>query len=145
MNASDILAFRLGRERFGLNASAVREVFHQAAATPVPQAPRFIVGLMNLRGRIVTLICARRLLQTRVAGAPSATSVVVGFDVDGDSYGLIVDAVDGVVRVDPGPLAPPHDLPAAVAGLSRGICRVDGRAVTLLDAARLVDPALVAL
>jgi purine-binding chemotaxis protein CheW len=136
VTGDDILAFRLGRRRFGLKAGAVREVFHLAAPTPVPLAPRFIVGLMNQRGRVITLICARRLLQMQ---ARAASSIVVGFDVDRDGYGLIVDAVEGVISPDPGPLAPPHDLPAAVAALSTGNCRVDGRLVTMLDVARLID------
>lgn len=136
MIAGDILAFRLGRQRFGLKAAVVREVFHLTAPTPVPLAPAFVVGLMNQRGRVITLICARLLLQMRPRGA---AGVVVGFEVDGDSFGLIVDGVEGVVTPDPGPLAPPHDLPAAIAGPSNGICRVNGRPVTLLDPARLVD------
>lgn len=136
MTDGDILVFRLGRQRFGMKTAAVREVFHLAAPTSVPLAPVFVIGLMNLRGRVVTLICARLLLGMRARGT---AGVAVGFEIDGDSFGLIVDAVEGVVIPDAGPLAPPHDLPAAAAGLSTGICRVNGRHVTLLDATRMVD------
>ena len=139
MSGTDLLVFRLGRRLFALNPGEAREVFHPVGVTPAPMAPPVIVGVMNLRGRIVTLICARRLLRIASSKVQGPKPIAIGLDIDGDSYGLIVDEVEGVCRADPGPVMPPHDLPGNWAAHSSGIRKAGGRELVALDVRRLIE------
>jgi purine-binding chemotaxis protein CheW len=83
---------------FGLNLDRVRDVFMPRGLSPVPLAPPEVVGLLNLRGRIVTAVDLRR----RLGLGPhhgSTAPVAVGIEDRGEHYGLIVDAFGEVLRL----------------------------------------------
>src|SRR3712207_6830601 len=82
----------VGDQMFGLPIDRVHDVFIASALTDVPLSPREIVGLLNLRGRVVTAMCLRRRL-----GLPdrdeSGRNMAVGLEHQSESYGLLVDSV----------------------------------------------------
>ena len=94
---------------FGLPVEAIQTVFEIVAVTPVPLAPVEVLGLVNLRGKIVTAISLRR----RLLNDPKAveTSVLaVGIEHRGENFALIVDEVGDVIMLDHGTEIdiPPH-------------------------------------
>ena len=94
---------------FGLPVEAIQTVFEIVAVTPVPLAPAEVLGLVNLRGKIVTAISLRR----RLLNDPKAveTSVLaVGIEHRGENFALIVDEVGDVIMLDHGTEIdiPPH-------------------------------------
>ena len=109
MSEIDIVTFRLDKRLFGLEARRVQDVFHPRGLTGVPLAASEIIGVLNLRGRIVTAVCARKRLglADRPAGAPEPRAI--GVELGGDSYGIVVDSVEGVVKLEAGDLLPPPD------------------------------------
>src|ERR1700694_2291286 len=88
----------VGTQTFGVPIRRVRDVFLPERVTRVPLAPFEIAGLINLRGRIVTLIDMRRRLDLAPLAA-GARPMAVGVEQRGESYGLLVDAVGEVLKL----------------------------------------------
>src|SRR6185503_20576891 len=89
----------IGGQLFGLPILRVQDVFAPERLTTVPLAPAEIAGVLNLRGRIVTLINMRRRLglgDQEGGGLPMA----VGVESRGESYGLLIDSVGEVLKLD---------------------------------------------
>ncbi|MGE3149302.1 MAG: chemotaxis protein CheW [Pseudorhodoplanes sp.] len=135
---SDYLSVRVEAQLFGLPIGQVRDVFVPGVPTRVPLAPREVVGLINLRGRIVTAIDMRRRL-----GFPEREIVrpmVVGVEARGESYGLVVDAVGELMKLDAAARQPvPSPLDAGFGGVAAGIHRLDGHLLVVLDIDRVLD------
>ena len=123
----------VGDQMFGLPIHRVHDVFIASSLTDVPLAPREIVGLLNLRGRVVTAMCLRRRL-----GLPNAESegrnMAVGLEHHGESYGLLVDQVGEVMKLSAAAheANPVHMDPRWVK-LSRGVHRLDDKLLIILD------------
>lgn len=130
---SDYVTVFIDGQRFGLEIRSVRDVFMAGAVTQVPLAPPAVAGLINLRGRVVTAICMRRLLRLP-AERPAPGAMVVGIERGGESFGLIVDSVGEVVGVMDGDCQPnPLNLDPRWAGFSRGIHWLSEGLLVVLD------------
>jgi len=140
----DYLVVRVGDNRFGVDAATVQDVFHPRGLTPVPTAAAEVVGILNLRGRIVTAICARRRLgmADRCDGAPEPKAV--GTEIGGDAYGLIVDDVEDVLRLDEAEMLTTGELPKGWEGVTFGAYRLPAGLLIILDLPRLLAPAFAA-
>ncbi len=129
----DYVTVTVGDQLFGLPIEEVHDVFIVTTITHVPLAPSEVVGLINLRGRIVTALCLRRRLGLP-ARAPTAETMAVGIEHDCESYGLLVDGVGEVLRLSAGSREPtPVHLAPRWARLSRGVHRLDDRLLIVLD------------
>ena len=129
----------VGNQLFGLPILRVQDVFAPERITRVPLASQEIAGVLNLRGRIVTLIDLRcRLgLGAREAGAES---MAIGIESHGESYGLLIDSVGEVLKLDEaGREANPVNLDAKLAGVSAGIYRLQGQLLVIVDVDRILD------
>src|SRR6202047_5577161 len=88
----------IGGQLFGLPISRVQDVFMPERLTRVPLSSGEIAGVLNLRGRIVTVVDMRARL-----GLPKNDDgrlpMAVGVDLRGESYGLLIDQIGGVLRV----------------------------------------------
>ena len=134
----DYVTVVVGDQLFGLPIASVHDVFIATTITRVPLAPPEIAGLINLRGRVVTAVSMRRLL--KLPDAPDIGELtVVGVEVEGESFGLVVDNVGEVLNLpaverEPNPL----NLDPRWARLSRGIHWIDGGLMVVFD----IDTAL---
>lgn len=129
----------IGGQLFGLPIRQVQDVFLPERITRVPLAAGEIAGVLNLRGRIVTLIDMRdRLgLGAREAGA---AVMAVGVETRGESYGLLIDGVGEVLKLDDALREPnPINLDPRLARVSAGIHRLDGQLLMLVDVDRVLD------
>jgi purine-binding chemotaxis protein CheW len=137
---TDFVTFRVGGQLCGVDAAQVQQVFRPHVLTEAPLAPPEIRGVMSLRGRIVTAICAR----TRLGLEPGPDPIAIGMEHEGDSYGLLVDSVGEVVRLELAELtAPPGVLPPRWADSVRAVCQLDNELLLILDAAGLLQPRLI--
>ncbi|MEM6664804.1 MAG: chemotaxis protein CheW [Pseudomonadota bacterium] len=123
---------------FGLPIGRVHDVFMPDSITYVPLAPPEVAGVLNLRGRIVTAIDMRRRL-----GLPpierTTPPMAVGIDFRGESYGLIIDAVGEVLRLEDGALeTTPANLDDRWAKVAGGVYRLEGRLMVVLDVDRVL-------
>jgi purine-binding chemotaxis protein CheW len=120
-------------QMFGLPIDRVHDVFIVSAVTEVPLAPPEIVGLLNLRGRVVTAMCMRRRLGLPDAGEKTR-EMAVGLERQGESYGLLVDQVGEVMKLAPDTREPnPVHMDPRWVKLSRGVHRLDGTLLIILD------------
>ncbi|MBP0017638.1 MAG: chemotaxis protein CheW [Cyanobacteria bacterium SBLK] len=95
-----LTAVRLGKETFGIDLKIVREFTEVVKITPVPCCPPHIVGNINLRGEIITLIDICNLLELPWIERSLPTQVVI-VDIDGLIAGVVVDEVFDVLLLDP--------------------------------------------
>lgn len=99
--ARQILTFRLGEETFGLDILRVKEIRGWSPVTRVPQSPRQVLGVLNLRGAIVPIIDLRvRFDLSSAEFTPVTVIIVISVKMhDGSSKecGLVVDSVSDVV------------------------------------------------
>jgi purine-binding chemotaxis protein CheW len=135
----------VGGQAFGVPIGRVRDVFLPERVTRVPLAPHDIAGLINLRGRMVTLIDMRRRLDLAPLD-PGAQPMAVGVEQRGESYGLIVDAVGEVRQVaaesrDPNPV----NLDPCWSRVAAGVHRLDDRLLVVLDVDKVLDVKVDAL
>lgn len=134
----DYVTVTVGEQVLGLPIGRVHDVFIATRITPVPSSPREIVGLLNLRGRVVTAICMRKRLGRFVDLSKHCNEkcelVAVGIDHGGEAYALIVDAVGEVMRLDQSTFEPvPVHLDRSWAALAAGVHRLDDRLLVVLD------------
>lgn len=129
----------IGGQMFGLPILRVQDVFVVDRLTYVPLAPAEIAGVLNLRGRIVTIIDMRRRLGVDRAGA-SARQMAIGVESRGESYGLLVDAIGEVMKLDQDICeANPANLDPRLAAVSTGIYRLDGSLLIALDLDKVLE------
>ena len=140
------ITVRIHNQLFGLPIATIHEVFVPEQITRVKLSPPEVEGVLNLRGRIVTMIDMRRLL--RLPERESTSLVAAGIDFHGESYGLIIDAVGEVLTVDGlSRQSNPANMDPRWAELVAGVYRVSGELMLVLDvdrALRAVAPALKA-
>ena len=128
-----------GDQMFGLPIEQVQDVFAMGAVTPVPLAPPEVVGLINLRGRVVTTIDLALRLGLQPAEV-SGTRLAVGIEEGGDAYSLAVERVGEVIELGPDTRDPnPVHLDARWAALSAGVHRLPDRFLVILDLAAVLD------
>ena len=108
----------IGEQLFGLPIARVQDVFVPERMTPVPLAAAEIAGLINLRGRIVTMIDMRRRLGLPV-DRTIADPMAIGVEWRGESYGLLIDEIGEVVML---PTAGREPTPANLDVASRAGC-----------------------
>ena len=129
----------IGGQLFGLPILRVQDVFAPERLTAVPLSPSEVAGVLNLRGRIVTLIDMRcRLgLGSREDGQQS---MAIGVESRGESYGLLIDSVGEVLKLNNQSWEPnPSNLDARLASVSTGIYRLDSQLLMVLDVDRVLD------
>lgn len=137
------LVFRLGDDEFGLPIDAVVEVAPvPEQVTRVPRTPRFLEGVVNLRGEVLPIIDQRRRFEMPAAAAGAGRRLVV-VRTARHRAGLIVDSVSDVLRARASQVAPPPELTDATARLVHGVLNIEatGRLVLLLDPAELLTRA----
>jgi purine-binding chemotaxis protein CheW len=136
---SEYVTAMVGAQRFGLPILRVQDVFLPDRLTQVPLAPPDVAGLINLRGRIVTLIDLRRRLGFAAAAASEEPPMAIGIEWRGESYGLLVDSVGEVLKLDDNRReANPVNLDPRLAEFSIGIHRLEEQLVVLIDVDRVL-------
>lgn len=134
------LTVNLAQEEYGIDILAVREIRGWTPVTRIPQAPHYVLGVLNLRGAIVPVLDLRlRFGLSREEY--DATTVTVIVMVAGRLFGIVVDAVSDVLDIENTNLRPVPDMGTAVdTEYLKGLTSIDERMVLLLDADKLLQP-----
>lgn len=136
--SAEYVTVTIGDQWFGLPISRVQDVFVLSQVTRVPLAEDDIAGVINLRGRIVTAIDLRRRLG--VSGDVGRAKIAVGIEGDGESYGLVIDAVGEVLKLGADTAEPvPVNLDERLKRVSSGVHRLDDRLMVALDVDAVLD------
>ena len=123
-----LVTFRVGTELFGVPISAVQEIVRVPAIARIPQSPEFVEGVINLRGRVITVIDMRKRLGQPApelgADAASRKARILVVEAEGRLVGVIVDEVAEVLRLSEDQTEP---APPMVAGISNQYIRGVGK------------------
>lgn len=140
--ALQVVCFCVGAQEYGLDILRVKEVINPVPITPMPDAPDFLEGIIDLRGAFLGVVDLRKRLGKRLGKAAGAAAGPVTpqhkyviTKVDDQKIGLVVERVTEVRRLDPATVAPAATGgPGCIAGVVRG----DHGVLLLLDADRLL-------
>lgn len=127
-----LIVFRVGDEEFGVPIEAVQEIIKIGLITPIPDSPEFIKGLINVRGDIVAVIDvrARFFLSTH----DDFPKHIIIAKQNGNLFGLMVDEVIEVLRVQESEVKPPPQLMTKIhEEYVHGVLTHEGRLIILLD------------
>jgi purine-binding chemotaxis protein CheW len=121
-----------------LDAAGIQEVIRVGPLTPVCHAPDGVTGIINLRGRIVTILdLGMKLGFGKTEAGPQSRIFII--EDRSEFIGLLVDRVDEVVEAESDQWEPtPANLSLGQARFFKGVCRAGGRVVTLLDPAQVL-------
>ncbi len=138
-NATLTMLFRIGKSLYGLDTSIVQEVVRVGELTTVPGAPKDIVGVRNLRGKIVTVIDLA--IQLNVDSKPrSSENRLVLLEHYGDSYGFLVDSVSEAVIIKEEEIMPPtSNLDLEYTHSLRGLWRTGNDIVSIIDPEKIFN------
>lgn len=132
------LCFGLGGEHYAIPLLAVKEVIAPPEITPVPQTPPYFLGIMNLRGQIISVIDLRSKLGIKPA-AGSENAVVI-CDVQPNPMGVMVDSINSVHAPRPGEISGKPEIRAQKsADHVAAVFRRDESLVLILDVEKALD------
>src|SRR5688572_10624680 len=140
-NANKFLSFCLGDEQYGVEILRVREIIGLIAITALPQAPSYVKGVMNLRGRIIPVIDLRAKFGLPGVEATKETCIIV---MDGGenavAMGVVVDSVREVQDIGRESVEPPPEFGCAVPlDYIQGMGKVKDKVIVLLNIARVLS------
>jgi purine-binding chemotaxis protein CheW len=134
-----LVSFKIGDEEFGVDILRVQEINRMISVTRVPNAPPFVEGIINLRGKVIPIVELRKRLGMEPRERDNNTRIVV-VDVNGRTIGFIVDAVNEVLRVPTSVIEPPPALTAGIdAEFITAIGKLEDRLLILLDLERVLS------
>lgn len=134
-----LVGFRIGKETFGVPINLVHEIVRLPEITAVPDAPDYIEGVINLRGKIVSIVDLRkRFGETRIE-ANRKNRILVA-EIDRKMVGLIVDAASEVIRLPETEIeAPPEIFQESEVKYVTGMGKFRGRLVILIDLTKILQ------
>ena len=128
-----LVSFKIGSEEFGIDILKVQEINRMMQITKVPNAPNFIDGVVNLRGRIIPVISLRTRLNMEKIENDNRTRIVV-VDLEGTIVGFIVDEVSEVLRIPKSITEPPPEMVAGIdSDYITAVGKLEDRLLILLD------------
>lgn len=139
----EFIAFHIGAQTFCIDIMAVREIRGWTPATPLPHAPSFVRGVINLRGAVLPVIdLAARLGFAR--SEPTARHAVIVAQSGGQVTGLLVDAVSNILTLTPQSIQPTPEVASEIArAFIRGVVASGDQMITVLTIQNLLpEPAL---
>jgi purine-binding chemotaxis protein CheW len=137
-NESEFVTATIGGQLFGLPIARVQDVFVPDRLTRVPLAPPEIAGLLNVRGRILTVVDMWRRLGV-ARGEAQRRPLAIGIEHDGESYGLLIDQIGEVSKLPAGAREDnPINLDGRLSAVSAGVHRSDKGLMVVLDLDRVL-------
>ncbi len=140
-----LVTFRLGNELYGVDIMSVKEIVRIQPIRPIPNAPNYMVGILNLRSEIIPIIdLHRRFNIAFVDGEEELDELESGFiilDIDNNKIGIIIDRVSRVVSIAPSEVqTAPHMSGGIGSEYIKGVVQNNDGYLIILDIVRLFDP-----
>lgn len=127
------LAFLLGKEQYAIPLLQVKEVIEMSEPTPVPQAPPYFKGVINLRGQVISVLDLRAKLKLpQVENGPKTAIVILDLDPS-LSLGVVVDRVNSVLAFHSEDVSPAPDTFSNKEQYLTGVARRENKMTLILD------------
>lgn len=128
-----LVLFDLANEAYGMDIGVVLEIIRMQQITRVPSTPEFVEGIINLRGNVIPVVDLRKRFNLPVMDQTVDNRIVV-VDIDGQGIGMVVDAVQEVIRISTESIEPPSEaITTEESDYLLGIVKLDDRLIILLD------------
>ena len=141
-NSDEVLqwvTYKLGDETYGINVMQVQEVLRHTEIAPVPGAPDYVLGIINLRGNVVTVIDTRSRFGLSSCDITDNTRIVI-IESDDQVVGILVDSVAEVVYLRSSEIdSAPNVGTEESAKFIQGVTNRDGELLILVDLNRLLN------
>ncbi len=127
------LTFSLDKEEYGISILKIKEIIGMMPITTVPQTPEFVKGVINLRGKVIPVVDLRKRFGVTVADQTQESRIVV-VDISGEDIGVMVDAVNEVMRLAGDAISPASELITTEDSYYlQGIAKLGDKLLILLD------------
>lgn len=134
-----IIGFRVGRETFGVPIRLVHEIVRVPEITAVPESPGFVEGVINLRGKIISVVDLRKRFGERTI-TPNKKNRILVTEVEGKMVGLIVDAASEVIKIPETEVdLPPSVFEEGELNYVTGVGKLNGRLVIMIDLSKILQ------
>jgi purine-binding chemotaxis protein CheW len=134
-----IVGFRIGRETFGVNIALVHEIVRVPEITAVPDSPGYVEGVINLRGKIVSVVDLRKRFGEKEIVAGKKNRILVA-EVGGKMVGLIVDSASEVIKLPESEIDPPPSVfEEGELNYVTGVGKLKGRLIILVDLSKILQ------
>jgi purine-binding chemotaxis protein CheW len=134
-----LVSFKIGEEEFGVDILKVQEINRMIEVTRVPNAPDYVEGVVNLRGKVIPVVDLRKRLGMTSKEKDKNTRIII-VELSGKTVGFVVDAVREVLRI---PKSVTEAPPALTAGTNAeyitAVGKLDDRLLTLLDLEKVLN------
>ncbi len=130
------IGFRLNTGEYGIPITKVREIISLPEITRIPQSPSYLRGITNLRGSVIPVVDLKSLISVPDSGAGGTKIIVIASGRI--TFGLLVDGISGVVSIEDTAIESPENLPHGHGDQVRGVAKLDGRLIVLLDIKKLI-------
>jgi len=134
-----VVGFRVGKEHFGVPIELVHEIVRIMEITSVPDAPDFIEGVINLRGKIIPVIDLRkRFGETKITSGKKNRILVA--EIMDKIVGLVVDAASEVVKIPPADIEPPPNVfGESEVNYVNGVGKLANKLIILVDLGKIMQ------
>lgn len=133
------VTFRLDDETYGINVMQIQEVLRYTEIAPVPGAPDYVLGIINLRGNVVTVIDTRQRFGLSQSDVSDQTRIVV-LEIDGQVVGVLVDSVAEVVYLKQSEVeTAPNVGNEESARFIQGVCNKNGELIILVEFEKMLS------
>jgi len=129
--SKQLVVFGLAEELYGLDIFDVHEVIKDAPVTKIPNAPEFVEGVVNLRGKIIPVIDLKKRFGIG-SGEKSKDSRIIIVEISGQEAGLIVDSVDEVITIDESSIEPAPSITTINTAFIEGIAKTDDKLIIII-------------
>ena len=138
----ELLAYRVGDEEYAVDIMSVREIRGWTPATPLPHAPHFVTGVINLRGAVLPIVdLSARLGFSEIE--PNTRSVTIVMQFGEQAIGVLVDAVSDIFTVARADIQPPPEVTQSTGeGFISGLVIVKKRMIRLVDLTQALPTSL---
>jgi purine-binding chemotaxis protein CheW len=133
----NLIIFTAHDKEYAVDILQVCEVIRIRCATPIPDAPDFVEGVINLRGNVVSIISLRKKLGFEKKELDRSNRIIVA-KVDDNMLGVVVDNVIDVLTVEPGNIKLPDEVLKKARYLT-GVARIKESLVPIIDISRLLS------
>lgn len=136
---AQVVSFRLANEQYGLDIMSVQEIILMGSITEIPEVPEYIRGLINLRGKVIPIVDLRKRFRLQASPPNEHTRIIVVI-AGGQIFGVVVDAVNEVLRLDAQEIEP---APKGITGLDsayiKGLVKMPDKIMILLEMDRIMS------
>ena len=133
-----IVGFQVGRETYGVNITSLQEIVRVPEITAVPDAPEYMEGVINLRGKIVSVIDLRKRFGDKNAASTRRNRILV-VEHKSRLCGLIVDSASEVLKIPASDVEPAGEVFHEALNSVTGLGKYKGRLIVLLDIDKLLE------